>query len=82
VLENRVVVSTRLPLVVRRCHACPSGRFRANGKFRVAVWLLVRCAACGNTARLTIQERVHVRCVRPELLARLHENDLGLAAGS
>ncbi|WET82017.1 DUF1062 domain-containing protein [Amycolatopsis sp. QT-25] len=86
-LENWVVVPTCLPLVLHRCHACASGRFRASGKFRVNanhklvdVWLLVRCVACENTAKLTILERVHVRSVRPELLARLHENDLGLAA--
>ncbi|MGK4598000.1 DUF1062 domain-containing protein [Amycolatopsis sp. w19] len=86
-LENWVVVPTCLPAVLRRCHACGSGRFRANGKFRVNanhklidVWLLVLCTRCGDTAKLTILERVHVRSVRPELLKRLHENDLGLAA--
>ncbi|MEV7555122.1 DUF1062 domain-containing protein [Amycolatopsis sp. NPDC089917] len=86
-LENWVVVPTCLPLILRRCHACGSDRFRANGKFRVNanhklidVWLLVRCVACGDTAKLTILERVNVRSVRPALLNRLHENDLGLAA--
>ncbi|RSN41344.1 hypothetical protein DMC64_31525 [Amycolatopsis sp. WAC 04197] len=86
-LENWVVVPTCLPVVLRRCHACGSGRFRANGKFRVNanhklidVWLLVLCTRCGDTAKLTILERVNVRSVRPELLERLHENDLGLAA--
>ncbi|WP_410649306.1 DUF1062 domain-containing protein [Amycolatopsis sp. cmx-4-54] len=86
-LENWVVVPTCLPVVLRRCHVCPSGRFRANGRFRVNahhklldVWLLVRCTGCGDTAKLTILERVNVRSVRPELLERLHENDLGLAA--
>ncbi|MFJ8911893.1 DUF1062 domain-containing protein [Amycolatopsis sp. NPDC102389] len=86
-LENWVVVPTCLPVVLRRCHACASGRFRANGKFRVNanhklidVWLLVLCTRCGDTAKLTILERVNVRSVRPELLKRLHENDLALAA--
>ncbi|RSM61161.1 hypothetical protein DMH03_20880 [Amycolatopsis sp. WAC 01376] len=86
-LENWVVVPTCLPVVLRRCHACASGRFRANGKFRVNanhklldVWLLVRCTGCGDTAKLTILERVNVRSVRPELLNRLHENDPALAA--
>lgn len=86
-LENWVVVPTCLPVVLRRCHSCPSGRFRANGKFRVNanhklldVWLLVRCVACGDTAKLTILERVNVRSVRAGLLDRLHANDLGLAA--
>ncbi|MGW2637503.1 DUF1062 domain-containing protein [Streptomyces sp. NPDC001348] len=78
---------TCLPLVVRRCHACASERFRANGKFRVNAnhklvdaWLLVLCTACGVTAKLTVLERMNVRSVRPELLDRLHGNDPGLAA--
>ncbi|KOV52628.1 hypothetical protein ADL00_37010 [Streptomyces sp. AS58] len=82
-----MVVPTCLPLVLRRCHACASERFRAGGKFRVNAnhklidaWLLVLCTACGETAKLTVLERVHVRTVRPELLDRLHDNDLGLTA--
>ncbi|WP_407565532.1 DUF1062 domain-containing protein [Streptomyces sp. 184] len=78
---------TRLPLVRRRCHACASERFRANGKFRVNAnhklldaWLLALCTGCGETAKLSVLERVNVRSVRPELLARLHHNDIGLAA--
>ncbi len=79
---------TRLPLVRRRCHACASGRrFRANGKFRVNAhhklldaWLLAHCTACGETTRLAVLERANVRSVRPETLARLHHNDIGLAA--
>ncbi|MFE7929504.1 DUF1062 domain-containing protein [Streptomyces sp. NPDC057456] len=86
-LENWVVVPTCLPLVIRRCHACASERFRASGKFRVNAhhklidaWLLVLCTACGETAKLTILERMNVRSVRPELLDRLHGNDPGLTA--
>ncbi|GHJ99848.1 hypothetical protein SY2F82_16460 [Streptomyces sp. Y2F8-2] len=86
-LNNWVVVPTCLPLVLRRCHACASGRFRAHGKFRVNAnhklldaWLLVLCTACGETAKLSVLERVNVRSVRPELLDRLHDNDPGLAA--
>ncbi|MET9962631.1 DUF1062 domain-containing protein [Streptomyces sp. NPDC006326] len=86
-LKNWVVVPTCLPLVARRCHVCASERFRASGKFRVNahhklidVWLLVLCTACGETAKLTVLERVNVRSVRPELLDRLHDNDLGLTA--
>ncbi|MEV6730402.1 MULTISPECIES: DUF1062 domain-containing protein [unclassified Streptomyces] len=82
-----VVMPTCLPLVLRRCHACASERFRANGKFRVNAnhklidaWLLVLCTACGETAKLTVLERMNVRSVRPELLDRLHHNDPGLAA--
>ncbi|MFF7633542.1 DUF1062 domain-containing protein [Kitasatospora sp. NPDC008050] len=78
---------TCLPLVLRRCHACASGRLRANGKFRVNAnhkvldaWLLALCTACGGTARLTVLERMNVRSIRPELLDRLHGNDPGLAA--
>ncbi len=78
---------TCLPLVLRRCHTCASERFRANGKFRVNAhhklidaWLLVLCTGCGETAKLTVLERMHVRSVRPELLDRLHDNDPGLAA--
>ncbi len=86
-LENWVVMPTCLPLVLRRCHACASERFRANGKFRVNAhhklidaWLLVLCTVCGDTAKLTVLERTNVRSVRPELLDRLHDNDPGLAA--
>ncbi|MFD4588470.1 DUF1062 domain-containing protein [Streptomyces sp. NPDC058434] len=86
-LNTWVVVPTCLPLVLRRCHACTSGRFRANGKFRVNAhhklidaWLLALCIACGETTKLTVLERRNVRTVRPELLDRLHDNDLGLAA--
>jgi hypothetical protein len=78
---------TCLPLVLRHCHACASERFRANGKFRVNAnhklldaWLLVLCTACGETAKLTVLERMNVRSVRPELLDRMHDNDPGLAA--
>ncbi|MFJ8716712.1 DUF1062 domain-containing protein [Streptomyces violaceus] len=86
-LENWVVMPTCLPLVLRRCHTCASERFRANGKFRVNAhhklldaWLLVLCTACGETAKLTVLERMNVRSLRPELLDRLHDNDPGLAA--
>ncbi|USQ89380.1 DUF1062 domain-containing protein [Streptomyces phaeoluteigriseus] len=86
-LETWVVAPTCLPVVLRRCHACASERFRADGKFRVNAnhklidaWLLVLCTTCGETAKLTVLERTNVRSVRPALLDRLHDNDLGLAA--
>ena len=86
-LETWAVVPTCLPLVLRRCHACAFDRFRASGKFRVNanhklidVWLLARCAACGETAKLSVLERVQVRSVPSGLLARLHANDCGLTA--
>ncbi|MFE6826369.1 DUF1062 domain-containing protein [Streptomyces sp. NPDC057690] len=86
-LNRWVVTPTCLPIVLRRCHTCASDRFRANGKFRVNahhklldVWLLALCTACGDTAKLTVLERMNVRSVRPELLDRLHDNDPALAA--
>ncbi|MFF2041058.1 DUF1062 domain-containing protein [Kitasatospora sp. NPDC058170] len=86
-LNDWVVMPTCLPTVLRRCPACASDRFRANGKFRVNAnhklldaWLLVLCTACGDTAKLTVLERVNVRSVRPDLLDRMHDNDPGLAA--
>ncbi|MET7355703.1 DUF1062 domain-containing protein [Streptomyces mirabilis] len=77
----------RRTLVLRRCHACASERFRTSGKFRVNAnhklidaWLLALCTACGETTKLTVLERMNVRSVQPELLDRLHDNDPGLAA--
>ena len=82
-----VVMPTCLPLVLRRCHTCASGSFRPSGRFRVNAnhklidaWLLVLCTVCGETAKLTVLERTNVRSVRPGLLDRLHDNDLGLIA--
>ncbi|MEO3773243.1 DUF1062 domain-containing protein [Micromonospora sp. B9E7] len=86
-LENWAVVPTCLPTVRRRCHACASQRLRASGKFRVNanhklldVWLLALCTACGETAKLTVLERMTVSAIRPGLLDRLHANDSGLTA--
>jgi hypothetical protein len=87
VLTNWVVMPTCLPLVLRRCHTCASGRFRTSGKFRVNAnhklidaWLLALCTDCGDTSKLTVLERMNVRSVRPELLDRMHDNDPDLAA--
>jgi hypothetical protein len=84
---NWAVVPICLPTIVRRCHACASDRFHANGKFRVNAnhklldaWLLALCAVCGDTTKLTLFERTKVRAVQPELLDRLHHNDIGLVA--
>jgi hypothetical protein len=86
-LKNWAVVPTCLPLVIRRCHACASKRFRPSGKFRVNAnhklldaWLLALCTVCGETTKLTVLERMNVRHIRPELLDRLHHNDAGLTA--
>ena len=82
-----MILPTRLPLVARRCHLCPSGRFRASGKFRVNAnhklldaWLLALCTGCGDTVKLSLLERVNVRSIDPRLLDRLHRNDLALTA--
>jgi hypothetical protein len=87
VLIHWAVVPTCLPIVNRRCHACASTRLRASGKFRVNanhklldVWLLALCVACGETAKLTVLERMTVRSIRPDLLDQLHANDSDLAA--
>ena len=86
-LATWFVMPTRLPLILRRCHACASERFRANGKFRVNAhhklidaWLLALCTGCGDTTKLTVLERANVRSVPPGLLDRLHANDPVLAA--
>ncbi|MFD3514180.1 DUF1062 domain-containing protein [Streptomyces sp. NPDC058657] len=86
-LTHWVVAPTCLPIVLRRCHRCASGRFRTSGKFRVNAhhklidaWLLALCCDCGDTTRITVLERVNVRSVRPGLLERMHDNDPVLAA--
>lgn len=86
-LENWVVVPTRLPLVRRRCHVCAAERFRPSGKFRVNAnqrridaWLLARCTTCEETAKLTVLERMNVRSISPELLDRLLHDDPRLTA--
>ncbi|MFC5286283.1 DUF1062 domain-containing protein [Actinokineospora guangxiensis] len=86
-LSTWAVLPTRLPLVRRRCAVCACERFQASGKFRVNAnhklldaWLLVLCTGCGETAKLAVLERVHVRSVRPDLLERLRDNDFDLVA--
>lgn len=76
-----------LPTIRRRCRSCPSTEFRTHGKFRVNanhkvldVWLLALCAHCGETVKLTVLERVHVRSIDPAALAGFHDNSAGLAA--
>lgn len=82
-----MVTPTCLPIVLRRCHTCASGRFRTSGKFRVNAnhklidaWLLALCCDCGDTTKITVLERMSVRSVRPALLERMHDNDPVLAA--
>lgn len=78
---------TALPTIRRRCRACPSTEYRTQGKFRVNanhklldVWLLALCARCGETIKLPVLERTHVRSIDPEMLSGFHENDASLAA--
>ncbi|MGC4947428.1 DUF1062 domain-containing protein [Streptomyces sp. DT224] len=85
-LIHWAVMPTRLPLVLRRCHSCASGTFRPHGTFRVNAnhklldaWLLALCTGCGDTTKVAVLERAHVRSVRPELLDRMHANDPALA---
>lgn len=82
-----LVCPTGLPLIRRRCLNCTSALYRAHGKFRVNanhklldVWLLALCVGCGETVKLTVLERVHVRAIDPPTLTRFHDNDLELAA--
>jgi hypothetical protein len=82
-----LVYPTALPIIRRRCLSCRSSQFRAPGKFRVNangklldVWLQALCVGCGETVKLTVLERVHVRTIDPSTLTRLHQNDPELAA--
>lgn len=78
---------TDFPTIRRRCRTCPSTEFRTRGKFRVNanhklldVWLLALCAQCGETVKLTVLERAHVRTIDPRTLNGFHENDPSIAA--
>ena len=78
---------TALPTIRRRCRTCPSTEYRTQGRFRVNanhklldVWLLALCAQCGETIKLSVMERAHVRSIDPEMLSGFHENDASLAA--
>ncbi|MFD0689847.1 DUF1062 domain-containing protein [Actinomadura fibrosa] len=83
-----VVRRTRLPLLSLRCPDCRSesatvgdGRFRvnANGKL-LDVWLLVRCASCDRTSKLTVHERAPVRSFDPAVLHGYRTNNPDLVA--
>jgi hypothetical protein len=76
-----------LPVIRRPCRACPSTHYRTQGRFRVNansklldVWLLALCVQCGQTVKLTVLERVHVRSIEPAMLRGFHDNDPALAA--
>ncbi|WP_328293494.1 DUF1062 domain-containing protein [Kineococcus sp. NBC_00420] len=81
------VTPTCLPLIVRRCPRCGHDRFAPSGRFRVNAsgklldaWLLALCTTCGETLKVPVLERVHVRRVPADLLNRLHRNDVDLVA--
>lgn len=82
-----LVCPSGLPLIRRRCLSCKSALYRTSGKFRINanhklldVWLLALCVGCGETIKLTVLERVHVRTIDPATLNRFHDNSLELAA--
>jgi hypothetical protein len=74
-----------LPAIVKPCPDCPgthhhpTGRFRvnANGKL-LDVWLLLRCAACGQTSKVPVHERVHVQSLEPARRLAYQTNDPAL----
>jgi hypothetical protein len=78
---------TDFPTIRRRCRTCPSTECRTQGRFRVNanhklldVWLLALCVQCGETVKLTVLERVHVRSIEPTMLDGFHDNAPALAA--
>jgi hypothetical protein len=82
-----LVRPTDFPTIRRRCRVCPSMEFQTQGRFRVNanhkvldVWLLALCVQCGETIKLTVLERVHVRSIDPEMLHGFHDNAPALAA--
>ncbi|GAA5192309.1 DUF1062 domain-containing protein [Rugosimonospora acidiphila] len=82
-----LVRATDFPIIRRRCRTCPSTQYRTHGKFRVNanhklldVWLLALCVGCGETVKLTVLERVHVRSIPPTMLDGFHDNAAPLAA--
>ena len=71
-----------LPTIVRPCVDCSATRHHPSGKFRVNangklldVWLLVCCAACGRTSKVTVHDRIHVRSLDHARLLAYQSND-------
>ena len=75
------------PRVRRHCRRCDaaqafscSGRFRTNlQKKRLDVWLIYRCAACGETWNLPVLERGFRQDLAPGLFEAMCRNDRELA---
>jgi len=76
------VRASGLPTVVKPCMDCsgtrhhPSGKFRvnANGKL-LDIWLLLCCAACGQTSKVPVHERVHVQSLERARRLAYETND-------
>jgi hypothetical protein len=75
------------PRVWRNCRQCGaetpfccSMKFRTNAqKKRLDVWLIYRCAFCGETWNLPIFERVAIGDIAPERFQAIAHNDVALA---
>ncbi|MER7332859.1 MULTISPECIES: DUF1062 domain-containing protein [unclassified Micromonospora] len=80
---------TRLSLLAFRCVHCHSGlASTGGGKFRVDTngnllgnRLLVACVSCDHTSRVTVDDRVPVRCLSPILLQGYSGSSSALVAG-
>ena len=83
--ENKslwVVRELGLPAIVKTCVSCrhtrhhPTGKIRvnANGKL-LDVWLLIGCARCDRTSKISVHERVHVQALDHERLLGFENND-------
>lgn len=77
-----VIRELALPTLVKACPACRSTRHRPTGKFRVNangklldVWMLISCQSCDRTAKIPVNERIHVRSLEHEQLVRFENND-------
>ena len=57
------------------------GKFRVNANHKLLdVWLLALCTQCGETIKLTVMDRAHVRSIEPAMLNGFHENVPSVAA--
>ena len=71
-----------LPAILRPCPDCSGTRHRPSGKIRMNangklldVWLLLLCAACDRTSKVSVHERVHVQSLDPGRLVAYENND-------
>ena len=81
------VEATAAPVAVRPCGTCgaeavfeSTGVFRVNAqKKRLDVWLIYRCAGCGNVWNSDVVSRGRLGSIGREELARFMANDEDLA---